>query len=44
MKQYLNFDEIEKEVKEDAPGIVYKFRTWKNDNHKKIITANEAWF
>jgi hypothetical protein len=44
MKEYLHFDEIEKEVKEDAPGIVYKYRTWDNTHHKKIITENKVWF
>lgn len=43
MKQYLDFKEIEKEVRAGAPPMVYKFRTWEDENHQRMITHNEAW-
>jgi len=44
MKIYKSFEEVEKEIKEQTPPIIYKYRTWENDFHKKILTENEVWF
>lgn len=44
IKTYMNFEDIEKEVRENVVPIVYKYRTWDNDLHKKIITNREVWF
>jgi hypothetical protein len=29
--------------KEKYPAVVYKYRSWNNDHHKRIITNREAW-
>ncbi len=44
MKTYLDFKEVEQEIKELMPPLVYKFRTWENDDHKKTITDTQLWF
>lgn len=44
MNIYSSFDEVEKEIKEQTPRIIYKFRDWNNGFHKKIITEREVWF
>lgn len=44
MKIYNNFEEVEQEISENTPRIIYKYRSWENDFHKKIITENEVWF
>lgn len=43
IKTYNNFEEVAKEVAAKHP-IIYKYRTWQNDLHKRIITAHEVWF
>src|SRR5688572_1849281 len=40
---YKDFKDIEADVRANVPQIVYKFRTWEEGNHKKIITNNELW-
>jgi len=44
VKTYLNFADIEEEVKAKAPPVVYKYRHWENDFHKSILTENLIWF
>src|SRR5690242_8349749 len=44
MKVYSLFDEVVKDIEAKTPPIIYKYRTWENDLHKKIITDNEVWF
>ncbi|HNX55300.1 MAG TPA: DUF2971 domain-containing protein [Prolixibacteraceae bacterium] len=44
MNIYTSFDEVETEIKEQTPGIIYKFRDWDNAFHKKILTEREIWF
>lgn len=44
MKIYNFFEEVELEIEATTPLVIYKFRNWENDFHKKIITENEAWF
>lgn len=41
---YNQFEEAEKDIKANAPPTLYKYRTWENDFHKKIITETEVWF
>lgn len=38
------FEEVENDIKENTPPIIYKYRTWENNSHKKIITENQVWF
>lgn len=42
-KLYTKFAEIEKEVIEKAPPIVYKYRDWSNPYHQSILTENTFW-
>ena len=44
MKVYRNFDEVEKEMTEVMPPVIYKYRNWEENWHKKIITDSEVWF
>jgi hypothetical protein len=41
---YNQFEEAEKGIEAKMPPILYKYRTWENDFHKKIITEAEVWF
>ncbi|WP_343669059.1 hypothetical protein [Chitinophaga sp.] len=44
IKKYNNFNEIADEIRSNTPPTVYKYRTWENDNHKRIIIDKEVWF
>ncbi len=44
IKPYHDFKEVEAEIKAVAHPLVYKYRTWEQDFHKKIITERIAWF
>jgi hypothetical protein len=44
MTTYDKFEEVEKDIIEKAPPIIYKYRTWEDNWHKKIITDREIWF
>lgn len=44
IRLYNSFDEVEDDIRENTPPIVYKYRTWEDDYHKRIITEREAWF
>lgn len=41
---YKNFEEIQEDVKVNAPSIVYKYRSWKNDYHRSLLTEQSIWF
>lgn len=41
---YNQFEEVEKDIEAKTPPILYKYRTWENCFHKKIITESEVWF
>jgi Protein of unknown function (DUF2971) len=43
-KTYLNFSEVEQDIIDNAPTIVYKYRTWTDTNHKNILINNQLWF
>jgi len=43
-KTYWNFGEVEQEIIDNAPPIVYKYRTWKDENHKNVLVKNHVWF
>jgi len=43
-RAYNFFEEVESEVAILAPPVVYKFRTWKDDNHKSLLTDQHIWF
>lgn len=44
MKIYELFEDVEQDIKDNTPSIIYKYRTWEDDFHKKIITEHEVWF
>jgi hypothetical protein len=43
---YKNFDEVEKEISESTPAVIYKYRDWEEEKgyHKRIITERELYF
>ncbi len=43
-KTYLDFSEVEQDIKENAPAIVYKYRTWTDSNNKNVLIENQLWF
>ena len=43
-RQFDYFEEVEKDIAENAPPVVYKFRSWEDDNHKKLLTDQHIWF
>lgn len=44
MEYFNSFEVVENEIREQTPEIIYKFRDWKNPNHKRILTEKEIWF
>jgi len=44
MITYDKFEEVENDIKDKTPSIIYKYRTWEDNWHKKIITDREVWF
>lgn len=44
MISYKNFIEVEKAISENTPALIYKYRDWENDYHKRIITERELYF
>ncbi|RXK87009.1 DUF2971 domain-containing protein [Filimonas effusa] len=43
-KPYIDFKEVEQSIRENAPAVVYKYRTWKDDNHKNLHLKRQVWF
>ena len=41
---FSSFKDIEKDLEREAPKIVYKYRTWKDPYHKRLLINQEAWF
>ncbi len=37
-------NELPKEVTDIIPPILYKYRNWSDDNHKRLLTENELYF
>lgn len=44
MRIYDSFEEVEEEIRNCFPSTIYKYRSWNNPFHKKIITDKEVWF
>jgi hypothetical protein len=44
MDIYSSFDDVEEEIKDQTPRIIYKYRDWNNQFHQKILTEREVWF
>jgi len=44
MKTYYLFEEIENEILQFLPPIIYKYRNWEDNWHKKVILNHELWF
>lgn len=43
-KLYFDFEEIRNVLSAQIPKIVYKYRSWTDDYHKRLLTKREAWF
>lgn len=43
-KTYFDFSEVEQEIKQYAPPVVFKYRTWRDNNHKNLLKQNQLWF
>lgn len=43
-KIYESFEEVEDDVRENAPKIVYKLRTWNTETHKILLRDQQLWF
>jgi len=43
-KIYNDFNEVEDEVRKNAPEIVFKIRTWNSDLHKSLLKDRKLWF
>lgn len=35
---------MEQEIIDNAPPTVYKYRNWKDENHKNVLLKNHLWF
>ncbi len=44
MKLYDNFEELEAELRQSMPKIIYKFRDWGESYHKTILANRELYF
>ncbi len=44
MNIFTKFSDIEGDIRAKAPPVVYKYRTWKDVNHRKMLTRRELWF
>lgn len=43
-KLFIRFDDIEKEVSEKTPPVVYKYRDWSDPYHQAILKEGNVWF
>lgn len=43
-RQFDHFEEVEKDIAKNAPAVVYKYRSWEDDNHKKLLSDHHIWF
>lgn len=41
---FTHFEEIEEDLKTSGPPLVYKYRTWTDENHKKLLQEKSLWF
>lgn len=41
---YERFEDVQQNIKDQTPPIIYKYRNWEDSYHKKIITDKEIWF
>lgn len=37
MRVFKDFKEVEEDIKNNAPPMVFKYRTWKDENHKNFL-------
>jgi hypothetical protein len=44
IEKYVHFVEVEKEIRENVPAVVYKFRSWEHNYNKRIIANRKVWF
>lgn len=43
-KTLYRFEDIEKEVSENAPSVVYKYHDWSNPYHQALLKEGKVWF
>lgn len=43
-KTFADFSEIEQEIKQNSPNVIYKYRNWVEATHKDVVTKNQLWF
>ncbi|MBS1656124.1 MAG: DUF2971 domain-containing protein [Bacteroidetes bacterium] len=43
-KVFIKFEEVEAEVAEKAPKIVYKYRHWSDPYHQALLAKGHIWF
>jgi hypothetical protein len=44
MRIFDRFEDIEIELRQYAPPMVYKYRTWTDENHKDLVRRKGVWF
>ena len=43
-RTYDNFEKIKEDIKQNGPPMVYKYRTWTDENHKSLLKNKTVWF
>lgn len=43
-KRYKNLEEAEPDMRRSMPPVLYKYRDWNDENHKKLLTEPSIWF
>lgn len=44
LRVYNDHDEVAEEIKNNVPVVLYKYRSWNNELHKRILSEREIWF
>jgi hypothetical protein len=43
-KLFTRFEDVEKEIAQNAPQVVYKYRNWHDPFHKSLLNEGKVWF
>lgn len=43
-KVFYNFNEVEEDIRKNAPLVVYKYRSWDDNFHKDLLINRASWF
>ena len=41
---FTKFEDIEEDLRANAPEVVYKYRSWNEDFHKDVLRKQAVWF